>query len=124
MSIDLSNFDIYNYEFFLRPDSQTATIATNAQNVESVSNDNLKPQFMNIPSQYNVSPAAKVYFYLRDISINNRDALAIYSEHLQDRHYFQIKAPASTTIQTLLQPLIVLGMALNRMSNLGMPSFP
>ena len=92
MSIDLSNFDMYNYEFMLRPDGQTATHSAGvATNVATISNNVLKSQFMNIPSQYNMNPKNKVYFYLRDIQINNRDSLAIYSGHLHEKYYLQVK---------------------------------
>ena len=92
MSIDLSNFDMYNYEFMLRPDGQTATVNVDDTKLDAISDNILKSQFMNIPSQYNLDPKSKVYFYLRDIHINNRDTLAIYSQAAQQKHYLQIKS--------------------------------
>ena len=92
MSIDLSRYDIYNYEFYLRPNGQSVKPTFgNLSTITEVSDNLLKSQTMNIPGQYNVNPGSKVYLYLRDIHINTRDTLAILRDEYQSKHYLQIK---------------------------------
>ena len=92
MSIDLSRYDIYNYEFYLRPNGQSVKPTFgNLSTITDVSDNLLKSQTMNIPGQYNVNPGSKVYLYLRDIHINTRDTLAILRDEYQSKHYLQIK---------------------------------
>jgi len=92
MSIDLSRYDIYNYEFLLRPDGQTTTeTGTTHADLTGVSDNKLKSQYMNIPGQYNVNSKSKVYMYLRDVSISNRDAVDIVIDGSDRRHYLQVQ---------------------------------
>ena len=49
MSLDLTKFDVYNYDLYLRPDGQTTTGTSGAHNIPTGFTDNfLKSQILNI----------------------------------------------------------------------------
>jgi len=78
MSLDLTKFDVYNYDLYLRPDGQTTTGTSGAHNIPTGFTDNfLKSQILNIPNGFNFNPSHKVYFYLRNVRIGAVDACDI-----------------------------------------------
>ena len=103
MSIDLSNYDIYNYDLYLRPDKQTLGAYTVAGNTipASIGKGNLKKQFLNVPNGFVFNPNHKAYFYLKDIRIGARDSVDFLSDGLYAKQqYLKVKTGTQYTVLT------------------------
>ena len=92
MSLDLTKFDVYNYDLYLRPDGQTTTPAAGAGLIPTaVGSGKLKQQFLNIPNGFNFNPSNKVYLYLKDVRFGAKDAVDFVNGNFDQKYYIKVK---------------------------------
>ena len=87
MSVDLTKFDIYNYDLILRPNNQSITKDIHNA-LTAIGSGLLKKQFMNIPNGFVFNPNHKAYLYLKDLRISIRDAIEIVILDYQKRKFY------------------------------------
>ena len=92
MSLDLTKFDVYNYDLYLRPDGQTTTPTAGAGLIPTaVGSGKLKQQFLNIPNGFNFNPSNKVYLYLKDVRFGAKDAVDFVNGNFDQKYYIKVK---------------------------------